>query len=166
MRASVLVLLLTFASLRSGSPASPAGIPKGTLCWPLNFAGITIGVNTDSQVRRLLGKGAFRQDEGHTGGRYFIDVNHTATLHIVEGVDQVVEELTVAEAFRMQSKFPNGLARPASGLILASLLGITTLCSWVRAKKRSSRTSESHREGSTPTGGNTNQPVRAKYRRT
>jgi hypothetical protein len=42
-----------------------------------------------------LGRGVFRADEGHTGGRYFLDVKSTATLHIVEGVDRIVEELTV-----------------------------------------------------------------------
>jgi hypothetical protein len=97
MRTVVVVLLLALASVgQSSSPASSA-TRKGTVCWPLNFAGITIGVNTDAQVQRLLGKGVLRHGEGHTGGRYFIDVNNTATLHIVEGVDQVVEELTVVE---------------------------------------------------------------------
>jgi len=104
MRTHVLVVLMTLASLRSGSPASAAGKPRGTVCWPLNFAGITVDVNTDSQVQRLVGKGVFRQDEGHTGGRYFIDASHTATLHIVEGVDQVVEELTVTEGVSHEIK--------------------------------------------------------------
>jgi len=104
MRTSVPVLLLTLASLQSSSPASPNGKPKGTVCWPLHFAGITVGVNNDSQVQRLLGKSVFRQDEGHTGARYFIDANHAATLHIVEGVDQVVDKLTVAEGVSHEIK--------------------------------------------------------------
>jgi len=106
MRTFVLVLLLTLACLQSDSPASSSGKLKGTVCWPLNFAGITVSVNTDSQVQRLLGKGVFRQDEGHTGGRYFIDLNRTATLHIVEGVDQVIEDLTVTEGVSHKFTIP------------------------------------------------------------
>lgn len=69
--------------------------PKGSVCWPLHFAGITVGSTTDSQVQRLFGRGIFRADEGHTGGRYFLDSKRTSTLHVVEGVDRVVDELTV-----------------------------------------------------------------------
>ncbi len=69
---------------------------RGMVCWPLHFAGITVGVNDDAEARRLLGKGIFRPDEGHTGGRYYLDAKRTATLHIVNGVDKVVEELTVS----------------------------------------------------------------------
>lgn len=104
MRTLFLLLLLAFTSLASSSSPSPAGTRKGTVCWPLNFAGITVGVNTDSQVQRLLGKGVFREDEGHTGGRYYVDANSTATLHIVEEVDRVVEELTVAEGLSHEIK--------------------------------------------------------------
>ena len=68
---------------------------KGTVCWPLHFAGITVGLTNDSQVQRLLGRGVFRPDEGHTGGRYFLDAKQTATLHIEGGVDSVVEVLTL-----------------------------------------------------------------------
>ncbi|HKT24315.1 MAG TPA: hypothetical protein VJR04_06910 [Terriglobales bacterium] len=82
---------------QSGTTANPAANAKGQVCWPLNFAGLTVGVNDDSHVRRLLGAGVFRADEGHTGGRYFIDEKQVATLHVVEGVDNVVEELTLME---------------------------------------------------------------------
>lgn len=67
----------------------------GSVCWPLNFAGITVGISTDSQVQRLLGHGVFRKNEGDTGGRYFTDLKGTATLHVVEYTDRVVGELTV-----------------------------------------------------------------------
>ncbi len=85
-------LILLTLSTTGSVEASKA---KGSVCWPLHFAGITVGVTTDPQVQRLLGKGVFRPDEGHTGGRYFLDAKHTATLHIVEGVDKMVELLTV-----------------------------------------------------------------------
>ncbi|HXZ29213.1 MAG TPA: hypothetical protein VEG08_14560 [Terriglobales bacterium] len=55
-------------------------------------------------MQRLLGKGVFRPDEGHTGGRYFLDANQTATLHVVGGVDQVVEELTLSQGVSAEIK--------------------------------------------------------------
>lgn len=67
-------------------------------------------MNTDSHVQRLLGKGVFRKDEGHSGGRYFIDVHGSATLHIVEGVDRVVDEVTVAEGISHEIKASERLA--------------------------------------------------------
>lgn len=70
-------------------------LPRGTVCWPLHFSGITLGLTTDSEVQRLLGKGLAREAEGDTGGRYFIDEEHTATLHVVSYTDYVVGEVTL-----------------------------------------------------------------------
>jgi hypothetical protein len=70
---------------------------QGTVCWPLHFAGITLGISTDSHVQRLLGKGIFRATEGDTGGRYFIDKNAKATLHVVAFTDSIVGEITISE---------------------------------------------------------------------
>jgi hypothetical protein len=72
-------------------------MPLSPVCWPPNFAGITLGVTTDSEVQRLLGKGVFHKDEGDTGGRYFVDPKRTATLHVVNYTDAVVGEVTVQE---------------------------------------------------------------------
>jgi len=58
---------------------------------------LTLGVTTDSEVQRLLGNGVFREDEGDTGGRYFVDSKHTATLHTESYTDAVVGEVTVEE---------------------------------------------------------------------
>src|SRR5258708_30490502 len=70
-------------------------LKRGTVCWPLNFSGVTLGVTSDSEVERLLGKGVARKNEGDTGGRYFVDEGHTATLHVVSYTDLVVGELTL-----------------------------------------------------------------------
>jgi hypothetical protein len=70
-------------------------LKPGTVCWPLNFSGITLSVTSDSEVERLLGKGVARKNEGDTGGRYFIDEGHTATLHAVSYTDSIVGELTL-----------------------------------------------------------------------
>ena len=75
------------------SPAS--SIVSSTICWPLNFSGITLGINNDAQVRRLLGSGVYKKFEGDTGGRYFIDRNKSATLHTVMYTDSIVGELTI-----------------------------------------------------------------------
>jgi len=70
-------------------------LPRGTVCWPLHFSGITLGLTTDPEVQRLLGKGVVRAAEGDTGGRYFIDEEHSATLHVVSYTDYVVGEVTL-----------------------------------------------------------------------
>jgi hypothetical protein len=88
-----IVLLVTTSVIYAQDKVQPDA--SGTVCWPLHFAGVTVGVTDDAQGQRLLGTGVFRADEGHSGGRYYIDPKRTATLHIVEGVDNVVEELTV-----------------------------------------------------------------------
>jgi hypothetical protein len=56
---------------------------------------VTLGVTSDSDVERLLGKGVGRKNEGDTGGRYFADEGHSATLHVVSYTDSVVGELTL-----------------------------------------------------------------------
>jgi hypothetical protein len=68
---------------------------KGSVCWPLHFAGITLAETTDSEAQRLLGNGVFRKKDGDTGGRYFVDLKHTATLHVVSYTDFVVGEVTL-----------------------------------------------------------------------
>jgi hypothetical protein len=68
----------------------------GSVCWPLNFSGIVLGVTTNSQVERLLGRGVFRANEGETGGRYFMDTKGTATLHVISYTDYVVGEVTLS----------------------------------------------------------------------
>lgn len=93
-----MIKLATIALLAIFSAAAPAAEPPlSPVCWPLNFAGITLGVTTDSQVQRLLGKGVAKPDEGDTGGRYFIDPQQTATLHVVSYTDAIVGEVTVEE---------------------------------------------------------------------
>jgi hypothetical protein len=86
---------LAVACLLSAARSQELKLQRGTVCWPLNFSGVTLGVTSDSEVERLLGKGVARKTEGDTGGRYFIDEGHTATLHVVSYTDSVVGELTL-----------------------------------------------------------------------
>ena len=89
--ACLLILSCWLDAAHSESP----NFPSGSVCWPLHFAGITVGTTTDSQVQRLLGQGVFGQHEGDTGGRYFIDLKGSITLHAVSYTDRVVGELTL-----------------------------------------------------------------------
>src|SRR5579859_2458857 len=78
-------------------PAGAEELPLSPVCWPPNFAGVVLGVTTDPEVERLLGKGLLVKGEGDTGGRYFIDAKRTATLHSVGYTDQVIGELTLEQ---------------------------------------------------------------------
>lgn len=95
------ILRSIFLSIILGLPvivaADDLNLPKGFVCWPLHFAGITLGVSTDSQVQRLLGPGVFRSNEGDAGGRYYIDKEAKATMHVVSYTYAVVGELTLTE---------------------------------------------------------------------
>lgn len=90
-------ILRTLFLLLLASTVSAEDVPLSPVCWPLNLAGITLGVTTDSEVKRLLGTGIFRKDEGDTGGRYFVDLKRTATLHTLSFTDDVIGELTIEE---------------------------------------------------------------------
>jgi hypothetical protein len=89
-RIVVILSILLSSSVIAGEP------PRSPVCWPLNYAGITLGVNTDSEVQRLLGNGVARKEIG-SAERYFIDPKRTATLHIVSLTDYIVAEVTVQE---------------------------------------------------------------------
>lgn len=80
------------------SSAQDTTKPNGTVCWQLHFSGVSVGVTEDDQLQRLMGgAGVFRSNEGHTGGRYYVDEKGEFTLHIEEGVDRVVESITVSK---------------------------------------------------------------------
>jgi hypothetical protein len=91
----VFACIVAVACIVSAARSQDLKLRKGAVCWPLHFSGITLGLTTDSEVQRLLGEGATRKNEGDTGGRYFIDKRHTATLHAVSYTDSVVGELTL-----------------------------------------------------------------------
>ncbi len=63
--------MLAASTFFTSSPGLAA--EKENVCWPLHFAEVTLGISTDPQVTRLIGKGIFRKDEGDTGGRVFVD---------------------------------------------------------------------------------------------
>lgn len=74
---------------------------QGAVCWPLNIAGVVVGVTNEPQSRRLLGNGIFRKNEGIVGGRYFIDRKRRTTLHLVYGTDAVVEKAVFSDGINV-----------------------------------------------------------------
>jgi len=86
-----IIILLSFQCYAGTVPHK-----GGTVCWPLHFAGITLGITNDSQVKRLLGTGKF-YNLGDGVERYFVDKDRHATLHVVMFTDLIVGELTVLE---------------------------------------------------------------------
>lgn len=67
------------------------------VCWPLHFSGVVLGITRDTEVQRILGKGAHRPNQGDAGGRYFVDAKRTATLHVVSFTDATVGQLTLSQ---------------------------------------------------------------------
>jgi hypothetical protein len=100
--------LLGCLALASAHAEEP--LPSSPVCWPPNYAGIVLGVTTDGEVERLLGKGLVVKDEGEDPRRYFIDAKGTATLYAVGFTDAVIGELV----------FESGIAIPPKGRAAAT----------------------------------------------
>ncbi|MDR2013285.1 MAG: hypothetical protein LBQ20_09660 [Rhodanobacter sp.] len=97
MRYFLFLFLPVLSLVAAGAVADDLKLPQGTVCWPLHFAGITLGISTDSNVQRLLGKGVSRATKDDTGNRYYIDRHAKATLHVVSYTDSIVGEVTISE---------------------------------------------------------------------
>ncbi len=96
MNRKLFIFALLYA-LGAAGCASATSVSHGSVCWSLNYAGVVVGVTTNSQTQRLLGNGVFRKGEGDTGGRYYIDKAGTATLQVVFYTDDVVGKLTISK---------------------------------------------------------------------
>ena len=48
---------LVVVGMVSAARSQELKLKHGTVCWPLNFSGVTLGVTSDPEVERLLGKG-------------------------------------------------------------------------------------------------------------
>ena len=94
--------ILVLLTILVASPVTGGELPLSPVCWPLNFAGITLGVTTDSEVKRLLGDGVPNQGEVSIGGRSYIDLKQTATLHTLSYTDFVVGEVTLQEGIAVK----------------------------------------------------------------
>lgn len=65
------------------------------LRYPSSMAGVRPGRTTDDHLTKLYGKGYFTDREGHLGGRYYTDVRHSMTLHVIIGVDSIADTVEI-----------------------------------------------------------------------
>lgn len=97
----------------AGPPVVGAGIPKRATKmrpYPLYCAGIAVGMSNERDVRRLYGPGLLAPDEGHLGGRYYVDASHRVTLHVETGVDRVIERVEYSAGLRLPKGAAGGKA--------------------------------------------------------
>ena len=106
-----LVVLAVIASLSRAVQGD--GVPRA---YPLYVAGIVVGMSTETDVRRMFGDGLFRKDEGHSGGRYYVDPKRTVTLHVEFGVDRVIEYVSYARGIRLPPPHRRGAQVPAQAI--------------------------------------------------
>ena len=92
----IITVIFVFALSLSFQAIAQEKLSNSNVCWPLNFAGITAGVNNDDQVVRLLGKGIFQKNAGDTGGRIFVDKKHTSTLQLICYTDRIVGDIILS----------------------------------------------------------------------
>ena len=100
-----LLMALTLVAVASGTGVSAGAtavrVSGKRLRYPLTCAGITVGRSTVRDVRRLYGDGFFVRNEGHGGGHYFVDPARQVTLHVVIGVDRVIESVSYGRGVRL-----------------------------------------------------------------
>ena len=92
MKTSPLILTGVLAVATASAFADPK--EKSFARLPLYCAGIVVGMSTDPDVQRLFGIGYSLPNEGHAGGRYFVDAKGRVTLHVETGVDNVIEAVS------------------------------------------------------------------------
>jgi len=81
------------------------------VCWPISFAGITPGVTTDPQVRRLLGDGVSRK-EADAVSRSYVDAAGSATLRVKSCTDGIVCEVVLEEGTAVDPSDMRAAASP------------------------------------------------------
>lgn len=77
--------------------------PRGDASWPKKIGGVSVA--GDREVTRGLGRGLYDSEEGHGGGRYYTNANHSLTLHVVIGVDRTLDTVEITDGIAL----PNGL---------------------------------------------------------
>ena len=82
--------------------------------YPLQCVGISVGKSTDADVQRRFGKGYFARDEGHLGGRYFVDPKHSVTLHTEIGTDNIIDAIEYQQGVHLPVKLTPAVWKQAT----------------------------------------------------
>jgi hypothetical protein len=89
------------AALLASGGATRARAPE----YPLYCAGIVVGMSTDRDVRRMYGPGLYDPEEGHGGGRYYVDLGRRVTLHAELGADDTIDEVSYGRGIRLPARY-------------------------------------------------------------
>ena len=114
---------ILLACVMQAAPVLPvlAELPGQPARRPLvqTAAGIRLGLKTlDSQVVRMFGQGCYVEEEGHGGGRYFINPDRSLTLHTIIGVDNATDYVELSSFPNLPkpcTRFPGATSRRLAG---------------------------------------------------
>ena len=109
-------VLAGLVSCASAAPPAPKRAPE----YPLNCAGIVVGMSTERDVRRMYGDGLFAKDEGHGGGWYYVDPGRKVTLHLEIGEGRYIESVSYSRGVRLPANSPRALARATTSRLTAT----------------------------------------------
>ena len=100
------VLITSFALLAvptawTAGTKPAVGQPGHRREYPLYLAGLVVGMSSLRDAQRMYGEGFRVEDEGHGGGYYYVDTHRQVTLHVVTGVDRILEEISYERGVRL-----------------------------------------------------------------
>lgn len=70
-------------------------IAQSQLCFPVSFCGVVPGITLDRDVVKLFGNGFFDEQQGHGGGRSYVNKEQNITLTIVIGMSYYIESIII-----------------------------------------------------------------------
>lgn len=70
-------------------------IAQSQLCFPVSFCSVVPGITLDRDVVKLFGEGFFDEQQGHGGGRSYVNNERNITLTIVIGMDHYIESVVI-----------------------------------------------------------------------
>jgi len=105
--------------------------------YPLYCAGVVVGMSRMADVQKMYGDGLFVAEEGHGGGRYFVDPKQEVTLHVESGVDNVIETVSLSRGVRLPDKYKKGTAVPKQAI--APRLSVKEELSWINLGNRADK---------------------------
>ncbi len=93
---ATLILSFNFIALAEDSKSISAALPLVQ-----QIGNIRPATSHDPDVVERYGEGLFVRDEGHGGGRYYINQSYSYTFHIEIGVDKLIEDVEIFEGVHL-----------------------------------------------------------------